>query len=143
MVAWTFRHLPLESNYPNAPQIAHASECVAEIGGNEAFWNFSDTLFEDRGSIELTRISRLPRYAETAGVDTNELNACMERNEYSETIATSAEDAFRSGAPGVPYTVVMAGEEIGVINGPQPYNELRQVIEEVLAGSELDSSIDI
>jgi protein-disulfide isomerase len=44
-VAWVYRHLPLEQLHPNAPLLAEASECVAELGGNEAFWKFVDGYF--------------------------------------------------------------------------------------------------
>lgn len=44
-INWVYRHLPLESIHPEARPMAHASECVAEAKGNDAFWQFSDLLF--------------------------------------------------------------------------------------------------
>lgn len=44
-VAWVYRHFPLAQLHPNARSIAIASECVAELGGNEAFWTFADGYF--------------------------------------------------------------------------------------------------
>src|SRR5690606_34807350 len=35
-VAWVYRHLPLTSLHPSAAYIAETSECVAELGGNDA-----------------------------------------------------------------------------------------------------------
>ena len=46
-IAWVYRHLPLESIHPNAEPAARASECIAELEGNDAFWNFADTVFDD------------------------------------------------------------------------------------------------
>jgi protein-disulfide isomerase len=43
-VRWVYRHLPL-SIHPNALSAAVASECAAELGGNDAFWQFIDAIF--------------------------------------------------------------------------------------------------
>lgn len=45
-VAWVYRHLPLQM-HENAEEKAVASECVAEIGGNEAFWKYVDATLEE------------------------------------------------------------------------------------------------
>ncbi|MCA9363168.1 thioredoxin domain-containing protein [Candidatus Kaiserbacteria bacterium] len=42
-VAWVYRHFPLEQLHPNAKSVAIASECVAKLEGNDAFWKFADS----------------------------------------------------------------------------------------------------
>jgi len=44
-VAWVYRHFPLDQLHPNARTVAQISECVANLGGNEAFWTFTDGYF--------------------------------------------------------------------------------------------------
>lgn len=44
-VAWVYRHFPLDNIHPYARPAAEASECVAELGGDEAFWKFADEVF--------------------------------------------------------------------------------------------------
>lgn len=44
-IAWVYRHFPLDQLHPNASTIAVASECVGELGGDEAFWTFADGYF--------------------------------------------------------------------------------------------------
>jgi hypothetical protein len=44
-VAWVYRQFPLIQIHPNALTKAVASECVAKIKGNDAFWKYADLLF--------------------------------------------------------------------------------------------------
>ncbi len=44
-VAWVYRHFPLEQLHPQAAAVAVASECVADIGGDDAFWQFTDSYY--------------------------------------------------------------------------------------------------
>lgn len=45
-VAWIYRHFPLTQLHSKAPREAEATECAAEIGGNDGFWKFVDKLNE-------------------------------------------------------------------------------------------------
>lgn len=44
-VALVYRHFPLEQLHPNAKPAAIASECVFTLGGEDAFWKFTDLAF--------------------------------------------------------------------------------------------------
>jgi protein-disulfide isomerase len=45
-IKWVYRHYPLDSLHPDARELAIASECVASLGGNEKFWQFTDQVFK-------------------------------------------------------------------------------------------------
>lgn len=51
-ITWVYRHLPL-SFHPQAMPSAIISECIADQAGNEAFWEFSDIIFEDQDLLKL------------------------------------------------------------------------------------------
>jgi len=45
-IAWVYRHFPLDSIHPDARPLAHKSECVAELAGEEAFWKYISYVFQ-------------------------------------------------------------------------------------------------
>jgi len=50
-VRWVYKHFPLESIHPRARPAAEASECVADLAGNDAFWQYADKLFANQSSL--------------------------------------------------------------------------------------------
>jgi len=44
-VKWVYRHFPLDSIHAEATPAAIASECVADLAGNDAFWTFLERIF--------------------------------------------------------------------------------------------------
>ena len=132
-VAWVYRHFPLQSLHPNAPKIAEAAECVAELGGNNAFWTFSDLIFDERGTNELTDVSRLPEFAETAGVDRGQFELCLNSGKYKDAVAESVQEAIAAGGTGTPYTLVLVGDQfVGEIGGALPSAAVKQNIDSLL-----------
>lgn len=131
-VAWVYRHFPLVQLHPNAFRISEASECVAEFGGNEAFWKFSDLVFDERGTNAPTDITRLSEFAVTAGVDKRSFDTCYESRKYETQIGEDVQDAINAGGQGTPHTIVLVGDQQGIINGAQPYEVVKQIIEGLL-----------
>lgn len=132
-VAWVYRHFPLQQLHPNAPIIAHASECVADLAGNSAFWDFSDLVFGERGTNEPTNLTRLEEFAVTAGADREAFGACMDENRFMEAVEADFNNGVAVGARGTPHSVIIVGEQQGVINGAQPYSAVEQIVENLLA----------
>lgn len=132
-VAWVYRHFPLTQLHPNAPAIAQAAECVGHLGGNEAFWTFSDLVFSERGTNEATDMSKLAGFAQTAGVATDTYNNCVNNETYLQNVEADFENAAAVGGRGTPYSVIIVGDQTGVINGAQPYNTVKNIVETLLA----------
>jgi protein-disulfide isomerase len=39
-VVWVYRHFPITQLHPDSFKKSHATECVAELGGNDKFWQY-------------------------------------------------------------------------------------------------------
>lgn len=139
-VAWTYRQFPLAQLHPNSPKISEAALCVGDIGGNDAFWSFSDLIFESRSVDEPTNVTKLPQYAEKSGISEDDYIACMTDGRMRDTVVASIEDGFNSGARGTPYTVLTVGDQEAVISGAQPYEVVRGIIENLI--EQLDGTFD-
>ena len=62
---FVFRHFPLREAHPHAEHAAEAAESAAARGGEEAFWEMHDLMFENQ---EALNDESLLAYAEAAGV---------------------------------------------------------------------------
>lgn len=128
-VGWAYRHFPIAQLHPNAPKIAEASECVAELGGHGAFWKFADIVFREKPQNDTTEISRLSEFAESAGVSRSDFESCLQSGRQKAKIEASIQEAVDAGARGTPHTLVLIGDQSGVINGAQPYEVVKQVVD--------------
>lgn len=132
-VAWIFRHFPLQQLHPNAPAIAQAAECVGNLGGNESFWTFSDFVFDERSTNEPTDITRLEEFAVSSGVSAAAFNECVANNEYQENVEADFNNAIAVGGRGTPHSIVLVGDQQGVINGAQPYATVKQIVDNLIS----------
>ncbi len=124
-VTWAYRHFPLDSAHPFARDKAEASECVARIAGNDAFWTYLDAMFEGDSIAEAATL---------AGVSEPALNSCLEDEAIAEAVQNDVERGLELGVRGTPFNLVYdteTGRGIG-LPGAQP----REVFEEVLAALE-------
>lgn len=135
-VAWVYRHFPLVQLHPNAPKVAAASECVANLGGNDAFWKFSDLVFGQRSTNEPTNVAKLADYAEQAGVNKAKFTQCTDAGTYTDKIENDVAAALKTGARGTPYSIIIAGDQQGVLNGAQPYSFVKQALDTIISQME-------
>jgi len=127
-VAWVYRQFPIEQLHPNSPRISEAALCVGDIAGSNAFWQFSDLIFEQRELDAPTNVIRLPDYAERVGVSRDDYTSCMDSGRMQQTVFDSVKDGFDAGIRGTPYTYVVAGNEQAVINGARSYEVVRAIV---------------
>lgn len=126
-VNWVFRHFPL-SFHPNAEPGAIASECVAELGGNDAFWKFTDDVFKRTNGFNFEA------YATAAGVDATKFKACVSSGKHKQTVTDQMNGGSAAGVNGTPGTIVLNNEtkESQVISGAVPFSNFQSVIDGML-----------
>ncbi len=132
-VAWVYRQFPIAQLHPNAPKIAEAAECVADLGGDEAFWKFADLVFGEREINSPTDMTKLPQFAVQAGVDKGQYELCFNSGKFAGKVTESIDAAVKAGARGTPYSIVMVGDQQAPINGAQPYEVVKGAIDSILA----------
>jgi protein-disulfide isomerase len=137
-VGWVYRQFPLSQLHPNAPKISEAALCVKDLGGDDAFWKFSDTLFAERADTEMTNMLRLPEYAEKSGVKRTDFNTCFSTDKFKSAVAADIAEGTATGAQGTPYSIIVVGDQQAVINGAQPYEVVKQIVDNLV--NQLDSS---
>lgn len=128
-VAWVFRHLPLESIHPQARPAALAAECVAALGGNDAFWKFADALYANQGELGGALYAR---EAAELGVDFTQFTDCLNKKLYTSRVDADLSEAVLNGGYGTPYTVVMGKTgKPAAFSGALPYEQILAVINSV------------
>ena len=128
-VAWVYRHFPVIG--PQSPAVAAASLCVAEIGGNDSFWNFADEYFAVRAAGDRTAHAELlPSLIQAQGINQTAFTECFESGKYSETIQKQAENASQTGGRGTPWSILIGPTgKTYPINGALPKSSIEQLIE--------------
>ena len=132
-VAWVYRHFPLDQLHPKARKEAEATECAAELGGNSAFWKYTDRLFEITPSNNGLDPAKLPEIAKTIGLDVTKFNACLSSSKFAERVNADVEDAIKTGGRGTPWSIIVTADGAKeTINGAEPYDMVKGKIDQLL-----------
>jgi len=136
---WVYRHLPLESLHPTAPKEAEATECAAEIGGDNAFWEYIDELIKTSTPPSQNNLTNdLAKIAEKIGLDKTKFIACLDSNKYASRIAETSAEAAKLGIQGTPFSVIItANGKAAPLSGALPFESMEEAINEILNGPEL------
>jgi protein-disulfide isomerase len=132
-VAWVYRHFPIAQLHSKAPKEAEATECVAELGGEQIFWKYLDSIFTTTNSNDSLDPAQLPALAGSFGINTSAFNSCLSSGRYTDKIQKSIEEAVKIGARGTPYSVIVSksGERV-VVNGAEPIESVKTKIDSLL-----------
>ena len=100
-VAWVFRQFPLTSIHQYAEALAEGSECANELGGNDGFWKFADSVY---GAKTLPTPAAA---AKLAGLDATKFGACLSSGKYADKVGKSGAEATSAGGRGTPFTIIV------------------------------------
>lgn len=128
-VFWVYRHFPLEQLHPDAANKAIASECAAQLGGNDAFWAFADEIFLNYSGTDLND-SSLQELASAAGVNASQLISCVDDQETADLVTEDFEDGTTAGVRGTPgnYVVNLETQKVIPLRGAEPFENVKNVI---------------
>jgi protein-disulfide isomerase len=131
-VKLVWKDLPLpQIGHEWAEPAAAAMECVYREGGNDAFWNVKDQVFNNQGSISLNNVEdQIKSYASQEGVSSSAVQSCIDNDNPMEEVNGDTQEASQVGANGTP-TSIIGGEKVV---GAQPFDQIQPVIERQLNG---------
>lgn len=132
-VAWVYRHLPLDFHIQALPE-AVATECVAKIAGEDAFWTFLGRIYQETTSNDGLDLDLLPKFAEESGVtDMGAYNNCYTNQDTLEKVEFDMADAASAGGSGTPYSRLVSSNKID--------EETRGVISDYLTASKMQDYV--
>ena len=127
-VAWVYRHFPLYQGSADRPPLhskalkeAEATECAAELAGNDGFWKYTNKMFEITNSNNSLDETELPRIASAIGLDLGAFNTCLSSGKYKAIIDKSIAEGIGAGVQGTPKSFILKkGKVVNTIDGAEP-----------------------
>ncbi len=133
-VAWVYRHYPLPF-HPQAQRSAETAECVAEQGGNDAFWKFTDAVYGDvntKGPEVALAEANFKLLATQAGVNGDKVIECAKSGKMAEKVKKQMADGSTAGINGTPGTIIVAGDKYELIPGALPVDQVKAQLDNLL-----------
>ena len=129
-VAWVYRHFPLDNIHSKADKEAEASECAAELGGNEAFWAYTEKIFEVTPSNNGLDPAFLPQIAKEIGLNQEKFKECLNSGKYTAKVEADYQNGLSIGVEGTPFSVIaLSSGKMFPIEGSQPYEQIKGIVE--------------
>ncbi|OGJ83770.1 hypothetical protein A2529_05470 [Candidatus Peribacteria bacterium RIFOXYD2_FULL_58_15] len=127
-VNMVFRHFPL-SFHSNAQKASEAAECAAEQGGDDAFWQMHDMLFEKGVGAD-----KYSGYAKDLKLNVTKFDDCLSSGRTAEGIKADEESGTQAGVRGTPATIIYSNEtkEAQLISGALPLANFKTTIDGIL-----------
>jgi protein-disulfide isomerase len=124
-IKWEYRHLPL-SIHATAEPAAIASECVADLKGNDTFWEYATALLSNQRGLTT---EFLQSEAQKLGVEAESFNQCITDPKIASRVQDDAQTAIAWGGNGTPFNVIVFEDgTTKVASGALPYANWVQLL---------------
>ena len=132
-IKWVYRHYPL-SFHANAQKEAEATECAGKLGGNEAFWKYTDAIFEKTTSNGTGfALDQLVPLAKEQGLNESALRTCLDSGEFAQKVKDQMARGTEEGVTGTPGTIIIDGKgNTQLVPGALPFEQVKPMIETAL-----------
>lgn len=124
-VRFAYKHFPLTEVHPQAMDAALASSCAYFLGGNEAFFAYSDTLFS---RINEWKTDKAKLASLSSQFEETKFNACMQSEGTKRWVNKDIEDGQKLGVERVPTFFINNAK----VTGAQPFEYFVKIIDEEL-----------
>lgn len=115
-VRFVYRDFTLDSIHPFATPAAQAAECVRDQGGDKAYYEYHDKVFENYQSLSN---ENLKQWAQGLGYD---IGSCLDSGKFAAEVKKDTADAQAAGGQGTPYFVIIGKDGKGTpLSGAQPF----------------------
>lgn len=98
-----FRHFPVASKHPRAPDLHAAAEAVALQGSEEAFWALVDSIYRDQGRVD---DPHLWERVKGLGLDVERFDRDRRSTPLAERVRRDFQGGIRAGVAGTPAAFV-------------------------------------
>jgi protein-disulfide isomerase len=130
-----YRHFPLSFHNPGAQKQAEASECANELGGNDAFWQFTDAIYaRTRSNGKGFPVANLTPLATEIGLDGEQFRQCLDSGKQATRVKEDFTEGAQIGITGTPANFLLHNRtgETRVKSGAQPVTAFKADIDKML-----------
>jgi len=127
---WVVRNYPLPQ-HANAEKEAEAAECAAQLGGNNAYWKYSDTIFARSysGGTGYSLGNLVPLAGELKQ-NKAKFQQCLTSGRFAGLIQKQSNDASAAGAYQLPATFIIDGQgNTKLVGSNQPFAVYKTIID--------------
>ncbi len=100
--ALVFRNFPIKELHSKAPKEAEAAECVAQLGGNQKYWDFVNKIYDVTPANNGLDPAQLPIIASGVGIDKTKFNTCLDSGKNATIVSADYNTGVQAGVQGTP-----------------------------------------